>query len=310
MDGLPGPSEENTPKVTRPEDLLEAAYATNTRRAYRSDITGFLKWGGSIPSSPEQIAAFIAFRANICTVATIKRQLASLSSLHSSLGHAPNPVKSRLVASAIRGLTRLHGKPQRAVAPLLIEHLREILDNMPKSTLGKRDAALLTIGFAGGLRRSELVAIDFEDIAQVPAGFRITIKRSKTDQAGQGRLIAIAYGRTRHCPIKYLDAWSCKIEPQTGPVFRSCTKGGKVRRTRLAAESVATIVKKHADRIGLDAGKYSGHSLRAGFVTSAIQAGAREYAIRRQTGHASAATMERYVRIASLFEDNPTSLLL
>lgn len=309
MGDLPEPSGKKTLGRIGANDLLEAAYAANTRRAYRSDITSFLKWGGSIPSSPEQIAAFVAFRANICTVATIKRQLASLSSLHSSLGHTPNPVKSRLVASTVRGLVRLHGKPQRAVEPLLIEHLRKILDTLPSNTISKRDAALLTIGFAGGLRRSELVSIDFEDIARVPAGLRITIKRSKTDQAGHGRLIAIAYGRTRHCPVKYLDAWTGKIKPQAGPVFRSCTRGGNVRYSRLSAEAVAVIVKKHAKSIGLDAENYSGHSLRAGFVTSAIRAGAAEHAIRRQTGHTSVTTMEKYIRLADLFEDSPAGLL-
>ncbi|MEX0305004.1 MAG: site-specific integrase [Leisingera sp.] len=193
--------------------------------------------------------------------------------------------------------------------PLLIEHLREILDSLPRNTISKRDAALLMVGFAGGLRRSELVALDFEDITRVPAGLRVTIMRSKTDQAARGRLIAIPYGRTRHCPIKNLDAWLGEIEPQQGPMFRSCTKAGKVRHHRLSPEAVAVIVKKHAHRIGLDAVNYSGHSLRAGFVTSAIQAGAAEHAIRRQTGHASVTTMERYIRLANLFEDSPAGLL-
>ena len=309
MGDLPRKSDENTEGVTHSKDLLEAAYAANTRRAYRSDVRSFLKWGGSIPSTPEEIVAFIAFRANICTVATIKRQLASLSSLHSTLGHTPNPIKSRLVASTVRGLTRLHGKPQRAVEPLLIEHLREILDSLPKDTVRKRDAALLTIGFASGKRRSELVALDYEDITRVPEGLRVTIRRSKTDQERIGRLVAIPYGRTRHCPIKSLNAWSAEIETPQGPVFRSCTKAGKVRRNRLSAEAVAVIVRQHVGRIGLDAANYSGHSLRAGFVTSAIKAGASELSIRRLTGHASTVTMERYVRLANLFENNPANLL-
>ncbi|MBY6066216.1 tyrosine-type recombinase/integrase [Leisingera aquaemixtae] len=309
MRDLKKPSDDNTPGRIGANDLLEAAYAANTRRAYRSDVTSFLKWGGSIPSSPEQIAAFVAFRANNCTVATIKRQLASLSSLHSTLGHTPNPVKSRLVVSTVRGLARLHGKPQRAVEPLLIEHLREILDSLPGSTIGKRDAALLTIGFAGGLRRSELVGTNVEDIEFVPAGVRMTIKRSKTDQAGCGRLVAIQFGRTRYCPIRFLEAWLAEMGAQKGAAFKSCLKGGRISRRRLSNEAVAKIVKRHVARIGLKPDEYSGHSLRAGFVTSAIMAGAPEHAVRRQTGHASSATMERYIRLANLFEDNPTGLL-
>lgn len=305
------PEKPDTNMLTSPEvkELLEAAYSTNTQRAYRADVTSFLKWGGSIPSTPEEIVAFIAYRANNCAVATIKRQLASLSSLHSTLGHTPNPLKGRLVAATVRGLGRVHGKPQRAVEPLLIEHLRSILHGLPTSTIGRRDAALLTIGFAAGMRRSELVSLDFGDIAHVPAGIRITLRRSKTDQSGHGRLVAIPYGRTRFCPIKSLNAWSGELETPEGAVFRSCTKGGRVSARRLSVEAVATIIKKHAARIGLIAADYSGHSLRAGYVTSAIQAGASEHSIRRQTGHASSATMERYIRLANLFEDNPTGLL-
>ena len=309
MSDLPGITDPTLPPSTDVKDLLEAAYAANTRRAYRSDIASFLHWGGSIPSTPEEIAAFIAFRSQTCAVATIRRQLASLSNLHSTLGHEPNPLKSRHIAATVRGLTRLHGKPQRAVEPLLIEHLRLILDGLATTAIGKRDAALLTIGFAGALRRSELVALDFEDIVHVPAGIQITIRRSKTDQSGHGRPIAIPYGRTRYCPITYLNIWSGKTKAPEGAIFRSCAKGGRIGRRRLSVEAVATVIKKHVAQIGLKAAEYSGHSLRAGYVTSAIQAGASEHSIRRQTGHASSATMERYIRMASLFEDNPTGLL-
>ncbi|MDU8927675.1 site-specific integrase [Alisedimentitalea sp. MJ-SS2] len=294
---------------TEVKDLLEAAYAANTRRAYRSDIASFLEWGGSIPSTPEEIAAFIAFRANNCTVATIRRQMAALSSLHTSLGYLPNPLKSRLIASTMRGLDRIHGQPQRAVEPLLIEQLRLILDGMPASPVGKRDAALLTIGFAGAMRRSELVGIDFEDIDVVSAGIRIMIRRSKIDQSGRGRIIAVPRGWTRYCPIRYLEAWTDELADQEGAVFRSCSKGGRVNSARLSVEAVATIVKRHVERIGLNPTKYSGHSLRAGYVTSAVQVGAAEHSIRKQTGHASSATMERYIRLANLFEDNPTGLM-
>lgn len=309
MSRLPEKITQKSIPTTEVKDLFEAAYAFNTRRAYRSDIAVFLRWGGAIPSTPEQIVAFIAFRANLCSVATIKRQLAALCNLHSTFGYSPNPLNSHHVATALQGLVRLHGRPQRAVEPLLVEDLKEILDRMPITSVGKRNAALLAIGFAGGMRRSELVALDFNDIEYVSEGTRITIKRSKTDQSGHGRLVAIPYGRTRYCPIKYLKAWCCEISEPEGSVFRSCKKGGTINDHRLSAEAVAVIVKKSVAQIGLDAAGYSGHSLRAGFVTSAVQAGATELSIRRQTGHASSATMERYVRLATLFEGNPTSLL-
>jgi integrase len=298
------------PTTDRVKALLEAAYAPNTRKAIRSDIAAFVSWGGSIPSNPNEIAAYIAGKCETCAVSTIKRHLASLSNIHSSMGCVPNPIRSPLVAKTLRGLIRLHGKPQRAVEPLLIEDLRRILDRLPKTVLGIRDAALLTIGFAGGMRRSELVGLNFNDLSRVCAGLKITIQRSKTDQAGQGRVIAIPHGRTRYCPVSYLDQWFAQMEDTTGAIFRGCTKGSiKPSRNRLSVEAVAITIKKRVKDIGLDPTQYSGHSLRAGYVTSAIKAGAAEHAIRRQTGHASGTTMERYIRIAELFEGNATSLL-
>ena len=302
-------NDEFQPLSAEVNDLLEAAYAPNTRRAYRADIASFLAWGGSVPSSPEEIAAFVAFRARDCAVATIRRQLASLSSLHTTLGYDPNPLKSRHIASTMRGLARLHGRPQQAVEPLLIEHLRSILDILPDTIVGRRDAALLAIGLAGAFRRSELVALDFADVSWESRGARFEIRRSKTDQVGQGRTVAIPFGRTRYCPLKYLEVWSEEIGSKEGAIFRSCLKGGRIGSRRLSREAVARLIKSCVSEIGLDPARYSGHSLRAGYVTSAVQAGATEHSIRRQTGHSSAATMERYIRLGSLFEDNPTSLL-
>ncbi len=289
--------------------LLDAAYASNTRRAYRSDIEQYQKWGGKIPATENEVAAYIADRAGMLAVATIRRHVASLSQLHKALGVNPNPLTGPHIAAALRGLLRLHGRPQRAVQPLLIADLRAILDVISNTVLGSRDACLLSLGFAGGFRRSELVNLNIEDLRQDASGVRLMIKRSTTDQAAAGRVIGIPRGRSKFCPASNLETWLQKTGLSEGPVFRPVTKSGEVVASRLSGEAVAVVVKKCVATIGLDPKEYSGHSLRAGFVTSVFQAGASEYAIRKQTGHASLATMERYIRISNVFDDNACSVL-
>lgn len=293
----------------RLEGLLDAAYASNTQRAYRSDIEQYQKWGGKIPATEEEVAAYIADRAGSLAVATLRRHIASLSHLHRALGVAPNPLSGPLIAATMRGLSRVYGRPQRAAQPLLVADLRTVLDLIPDTVLGARDACLLSLGFAGGFRRSELIGLDFEHVQEDAAGVRLTIKRSKTDQASAGRVVGIPRGRSKFCPVRYFGNWREKTRLSDGPLFRPITKSGDVGSLRLSGEAVASTVKKWVEKIGLDPKEYSGHSLRAGFVTSAVQAGVSEFAIRRQTGHASLATMERYVRIANVFEDNACSIL-
>jgi integrase len=183
------------------------------------------------------------------------------------------------------------------------------LDIVPSSNSGARDACLLSLGFAGGLRRSELVALDVTDVVFEPAGMRLRINRSKTDQKGVGRTVGVPVGRSRFCVVQSAQTWMKKLDRQSGPLFSPVLKGGNIGSERLSPEAVASIVKRWVDRIGLDARSYSGHSLRAGFVTSAVQAGASEHSIRRQTGHASMSSMERYIRIANVFEENPCTAL-
>jgi len=289
--------------------LLDAAYAPNTQRAYRSDIEQYRRWGGEIPASEMEVASYIADRAGVLSVSTLRRHIASLSQLHKALGVTPNPLQSPQITAMLRGLSRLHGRPQRGVQPLLIGDLREILDLIPETALGMRDACLLSLGFAGGFRRSELVSLNLENLQKSAAGLQVTLNRSKTDQAGAGRVIGIPRGRSKFCPVQCTERWVEAGDLSEGPLFRPVQKSGIVRASRLSSEAVASSVKKWVEKIGLDPSDYSGHSLRAGFVTSAVRAGASEYAIRKQTGHASLATMERYIRIANVFEDNACSVL-
>ena len=192
----------------------------------------------------------------------------------------------------------------------MLADLRSIVESMEETVIETRNAALLTLGFAGGFRRSELVGLNCEDIAERPEGLIVTIRKSKTDQEGNGRIIGIPFGRGRICPASLTLAWLSQLDDQEGPMFRPIRKGGGTINQRLSGKAVAKIVKCAAHSIGLNSKNYSAHSLRAGFVTSAIQSGAPSHLVRKQTGHASDATMARYVRLGSLFTDNAVSWVL
>jgi integrase len=179
-----------------------------------------------------------------------------------------------------------------------------------QGTKGVRDRALLLLGFAAALRRSELVALDVEDIEFVNEGLVVHQRRSKTDQEGVGRKIAVPYGRTNACPVRALRGWLEHAHIESGAVFRPVSKGQVVGVDRLTGASVSLVLKGYAQRAGLPVANISGHSLRSGLVTSAAQAGVAAYKIQEQTGHKSTEMVSRYIRDANLFINNPVSLLL
>jgi integrase len=302
----------NQPQSNSPDkihDYAKASLSDNTWKAYEYDLADFYDWGGEIPCAPDMIASYIAALADTKTVATIKRRLASLHKAHRLKSHA-SPIKSDIVQMTMKGIQRKHGSKQRQAKPLLRDDLVAILNMMGSDPAALRDRALLLIGFAGALRRSEITALNKDDIEFVKEGLILHIRKSKTDQQGFGRKIAIPFGRSRICPVKALQAWMMLIADDDNPVlFRSIRKGGIVLPDRLSNHAVSVIVKKHAQGIGLDSQNYSGHSLRSGFVTSAAQAGIPEWRIMKQSGHKSHQTMMRYVRDARLFEDHPLDTL-
>lgn len=283
--------------------LICGSISANTRRAYRADLIHFGKWGGSIPATPAIIASYLADHSLSHSTATLRRRIASLSRAHLALG-LPDPTKIDPAKSTMRGISRTHGSAVRSAAPLLRNDLFNSLDKLGVSTRDVRDRALLTIGFAGGFRRSELVGLDVADLNFTPQGIIVTIRRSKTDQDGKGRILGIPTGRSRHCPVQAAHEWIVAAQLSEGPLFRSVTRRGKVCTARLSSEMVSIIVKRHASAIGLSPQSYSGHSLRAGFVTSAAKEGASSWKIRQQTGHKSDAMLARYIRFAELFEGN------
>jgi len=177
-------------------------------------------------------------------------------------------------------------------------------------TRGIRDRALILVGFAGAFRRSELVALDYDDVAFVKEGLTLMLRRSKTDQVGEGRKIAIPFARSHACPVKALTSWLDHAGINSGPLFRNVKKGGDIGLGALSPQSVAAIVKEYAAKAGLDADRYSGHSLRAGLITSAAKAGVSSWKIREQTGHKSDVMLQRYIRDAKIFEANAAGSVL
>lgn len=299
----------NCTNLGRVSEFVAASLSSNTQRAYLSDLAHFENWGGSLPASPETLAAYLADHAHTLSIATLSRRLASISKAHKARS-LPNPVSSELVRSTLRGIKRQNGVAQRQAKPLLKEDLFQILDALKDTPRDVRDKALLLIGFAGGFRRSELVDLNLEDIEFDRRGIIIHLRRSKTDQFGEGRKVAIPYGRTRHCPVLALENWTKLAGITGGPIFRRVDRHGKIKPQRLSGEAISNILRSRLAQVGIDPINYSGHSLRAGLATSAAQAGVPTWKIRQQTGHASDAMLSRYVRDGEMFVGNAVLALL
>ena len=296
---------------TAPErvaDFLRESLAPNTRAAYLGDLAHFENWGGRIPAEPETVAAYLATHADALSVATLNRRLAALAKVHRSHGMA-NPTSSELVKSVLRGLKRAKGTAQRQAKPLLKEDLVLALDATGEGLRDIRDRALLLIGFAGGFRRSELVGLTCGDVERVRQGMILTLRRSKTDQTGEGRKIGIPLARGRWCPVGALEQWLASSGITVGALFWPIDRHSQIGPKPLSEEAVSLVVKERVHAVGLDPSGYSGHSLRAGLATSAAQAGVPSWKIRQQTGHTSDAMLARYIRDGELFRDNAAGAL-
>jgi integrase len=299
------------PAVDRARAYAENAKAPATRRAYASDWRHFETWCATaglscLPAVPETVALYIAALAESHRTATISRRMAAISAAHKAVGQqSPASMRHGAVASVWHGIKRTQGMAhQGAKAPVLVENLRAMVRSLRPGVIGVRDRALLLVGFAGAFRRSELVGLDFEDVQFTSDGLVVLLRRSKTDQEGEGRRVGLPYGSNPEtCPVRALRAWIEGSGIDAGPLFRSVDRHGKIR-GRLSGYAVALIIKKYAGAVGLEPAAFSGHSLRAGLVTSAAIAGASERAIMSQTGHRSSSMVRRYVRDANLFREN------
>lgn len=289
--------------------FLTQSLSDASKRAYRADMRHFEASGRSIPCSPESVAAYLADMAATHAVATIQRRVAGIAKAHRAAGF-PDPTKSEIAKATLRGIRRTLGMAQREAAALQRDDLFSALASMGSRSIDVRDKALLLIGFAGAFRRSELVGLDCADIEHVRQGIVIHLRRSKTDQMGQGRKIAIPHGRTRWCPVQHLTDWLDHAGIEQGPIYRRIDRHGHIAADRLSGEAVSIIVKKRVEAAGFNPDAYSGHSLRAGLATSAAMAGASMWKIRQQTGHASDAMLTRYIRDGDMFADNAAGAVL
>lgn len=294
---------------------LDAAQARSTRAGYRADLAHFTSWCearglASLPAEPATVARYLADIAPRYKVATLERRLAAISQAHQARG-LDTPTRALAVRKVLGGIKRTHGTAQHGKAPVLPADLRAMVAQLDESPAGLRDRALLLLGFAGAFRRSEVVALAVEDLQFRRDGLVVTLRRSKTDQEGEGQTKAIPRGRDRTlCPVRALQAWLAAAQIAEGPVFRPVDRHGNIAAAAIAPFHVARLVKRLAEGAGLDPADYGGHSLRAGLVTAAAQAGAEERDIMRQTGHKSERTLRKYIREADLFRDNAAEGLL
>jgi len=295
----------------RAREFIHAAKAPATLRAYRADWGDFESWCWAhgltcLPAVPETVALYLAERAIVLKPATLTRRLAAIAKAHAATGHeSPASLRHATVSEVLKGIRRTKGTAQTRKAPLLVNQLRTAVAGGREDLLGMRDRALLLVGFAGAFRRSELVALDVADVAFTDDGLVIMIRRSKTDQHGEGRKIGIPFGsKALTCPVRVLRAWLDAAGIIGGSLFRAVNRHGKSGTKQLSDRAVAIVVKRAAGVAGLDPEVFAGHSLRSGLATSAATAGASERSIMDQTGHRSVQMVRRYIRDGSLFRDN------
>lgn len=293
--------------VSKAQDYLRQSLAANTVRAYAADWRDFTSWctvSGRVPlpALPETVSLYFSRLADHAKTSTLTRRISAISQAHQAAGYE-SPTQSALVRQVMKGIRRAKGTAQMGKAPVKVEHLRAIMSALdPEKPLDVRDRALILVGFAGAFRRSELVGLDIEDLEFNDEGLVIHLRRSKTDQRGEGRKVGIPYGSTpATCPVRALQAWLDKLKAEKGPLFRTIDRHGHIFNTRLTPQSVALVVKRLTAGIQ---GDFSGHSLRAGLATAAAAAGVSERAIMAQTGHKSLATLRKYIREGSLFLEN------
>ena len=276
---------------------LKNSKSHNTLRAYQSDFRDFSSFCtknsfSSLPTEPKIIALYITHLSKSSKFSTLKRRIASISVIHRIKGHYLD-TKHPIIMENLHGIKRILGSRQKAKKPILINDLKLIIKSIHKEKI--RDKALILLGFAGGFRRSELVNINNEDVEFVPEGVKILIKRSKTDQSGEGIIKAIPYfDNQEFCPVITLKNYinSKFVDTDEGKIFK------------ISDKSVALIIKKYAQKAGLDSSRYAGHSLRSGFATTAAEFGAEERNIMAMTGHKTTQMVRRYIQEANLFKNN------
>jgi len=303
-------------KVLQEETLinLKNSKASNTVRAYKSDFSDFgvfcVQNGfKSLPSEPKVVSLYLThLSTKDAKMSTLKRRLVSIGVIHKLKGHYLD-TKHPAIIENIMGIKRRKGSLQKAKKPILINSLKKIInviDKQKKEEIKKlRDRSIILIGFSGGFRRNEIVSLDYDDLDFVPEGLKLSIRRSKTDQFGEGFTKALPYfDSSQYCPVVSLKKLLDLSKIRSGPVFRRFSKGSKLSENRLTDQTVALLIKEYLNLAGIDSKNFSGHSLRSGFATSAAESGVEERNIMAMTGHKSTEMVRRYIKEANLFKNN------
>ena len=292
---------------------LKSSKANNTLRAYKSDFKDFssfcVKHGlASLPSEPKIVSIYLTHLSKNSKVSTLKRRLASISVVHKLKGHYLD-TKHPIILENLMGIKRVKGSIQKGKKPILINHLKSIINVIDEEKIEEikksRDKSIILIGFGGGFRRNELISIDYEDLEFVTEGLKISIRRSKTDQFGDGMTKGLPFfDNEKYCPVVNLKKWLDISKIKSGPIFRRFSKGSYLTENRLTDQSVVLLMKEYLNLAGIENKNFAGHSLRSGFATVAAESGADERSIMAMTGHKTTQMVRRYIREANIFKNN------
>jgi len=295
---------------------LKSSKANNTLRAYKSDFKDFgafcAKHGfNSLPTEPKIVSLYLTYLSKNSKISTLRRRLVSIGMVHKLKGHYLD-TKHPIIIENLMGIKRVKGSIQKGKKPILINHLKSIINVIDQQKIDEikksRNKTIVLVGFGGGFRRTELISIDYEDLEFVPEGVKITIKRSKTDQFGEGMVKGLPYfSNELYCPVINLKKWLELSNIKSGPIFRRFAKGSVLTNNRLTDQSVVLIIKDCLNLAGIENKNYSGHSLRSGFATVAAESGADERSIMAMTGHKTTQMVRRYIREANIFKNNALS---
>ncbi len=292
---------------------LKSSKANNTLRAYKSDFKDFgafcTKHGlNSLPSEPKIVSLYLTHLSKNSKISTLRRRLVSISMVHKLKGHYLD-TKHPIIVENLMGIKRVKGSIQKGKKPILISHLKSIINVINEQKIEDikklRDKAIILIGFGGGFRRSELISIDYEDLEFVAEGVKINVRRSKTDQFGEGMIKGLPhFTNENYCPVVNLKKWLEISKIKTGPIFRRFSKGLSLTEKRLTDQSVVLLIKEYLNLAGIENKNFAGHSLRSGFATVAAESGADERSIMSMTGHKTTQMVRRYIKEANIFKHN------
>ena len=293
---------------------LKSSKSNNTIRAYKSDFKDFLAFCtknalNSLPTESNILSLYITYLSSKgAKISTLRRRLVSIGVIHKLKGYYLD-TKHPIIIENLMGIKRKNGSFQQGKKPILINQLKaliNVIDNEKTKEIKKvRDKSIILVGFSGGFRRAELISINYNDLEFVPEGVKIVIKRSKTDQFGEGMVKGLPYfSNQSYCPVLHLKKWLELSHIKSGPIFRRFFKSFKLSENRLTDQSVALLLKDYLNTAGIENKNYSGHSLRSGFATVSAESGADERSIMAMTGHKTTQMVRRYIKEANLFKNN------